>query len=159
LSSNKRRWDVESWVPPGDIPAGPFGDLAPSPTSALSIWLIDQDLSNLDRIVAALAAGRNHLDKFDYVLVDERAVLQLQVEIEARAEKCPDEEASAQWHRNMIRLTGSQLNALVRLIYSSGLKRRILEPDVEAIIRSALQRGHLDRSRVNKELLASLAAT
>lgn len=146
-------------MPQGDIPAGPFGDFAPSPTSALSVWLVEQDQSNLNRIVAALAAGRTHLDKFDYVLVDEQAVLELQLSIEAQAEKCPDEGASAQWHRNMIRLTGSQLNALVRLIYSSGLKKRILKPDIEDIIRNALERGYLDRSRVNKDLLGSLAVT
>ena len=157
-SSNKRRWDSEGWVPEGDIPAGPFGDLAPSPTSGLSVWLVEEDQSNLSRIVAALAGGRNYLDKFDYVLIDEQSVLELQLEIEQRAERCADEDASARWHRNMVRLTGSKLHALVRLIYSRGLKKRVLKPDVEGILRNALDQGHLDRFQVNENLLTSLTA-
>lgn len=158
--ANKRRWDWNSsdfsWLPPGEIPAAPFGDLAPSTASALSVWLIEDDESNLDRIVAALAACRKHLDKFDYALIDERALVELGIQMEAKAEPCPDQEASERWHRNMVRLTSAHLNALVNLIRSSGQLKRLLKPQVEALLKEAITSGRLDLSRIERGLLDSL---
>lgn len=159
--ANRRRWDWDSsdfsWLPTGEIPGAPFGDLAPSAASALSVWLVEDDESNLERIVAALAAGRKHLDKFDYALIDEQALVELGIQIEAKEELCPDEEASARWHRNMVRLTSAHLNALVLLIHSRGRLERLLKPQVESILRAAVASGRLDLSRIDKDLLASLA--
>lgn len=159
--ANRRRWDWSSpdlsWLPAGEIPAAPYGDLSPSADSMLSVWLVEDDESNLHRVVAALTSGRKHLDKFDYALVDAGALAELGIRLEAKAEPCPDQDASALWHRNMIRLTGAHLNALVRLIHSSGHLRRILRPEVEAILKDALASGRLDRSRVDSGLLESLA--
>lgn len=161
--ANKRRWDWSSsdfsWLPPGETPAAPFGDLAPSTASALSVWLLEDDESNLDRIVAVLAAGRQHVDKFDYALIDERALGKLGIQIEAKAEPCADDEASARWHRNIVRLTSADLNALVRLIHSRGQVKRLLKPQVEAILTDAVASGRLDLSRIEKRLLDSLAPT
>lgn len=123
------------------------------------MWLLEDDESNLDRIVAVLAAGRQHVDKFDYALIDERALGELGIQIEAKAEPCADDEASARWHRNIVRLTSSDLNALVRLIHSRGRLRRLLRPQVEAILTNAVASGRLDLSRIEKRLLDSLALT
>ena len=40
----------------------------------LSVWLIDDNKSNLKRVIAALAAGRDTLDKIDYALIDRRVL-------------------------------------------------------------------------------------
>lgn len=160
--ANKRRWDwtVEDfhWLPAGTIPAAPFGDLAPSSTSALSVWLIEDDESNLNRIVAVLAAGRKHLDKFDYAVVSDRALAEIGIRLEAKAEPCPDNDASARWHHNMIRLTSADLQALVQVIHTQGQLKRLLKPQVQAILRTAVASGQLDVSRVEKGLLESLDA-
>jgi hypothetical protein len=163
-AANRRRWDWESsddfsWLPAGEIPASPFGDLSPSADSALSVWLVDDDQSNFNRVVAALAAGRKHLDKFDYLLMEERTLVDLGVQVESRAEPCPDEDASARWHRNVIRLTASQLRALVLHIHATGHVRRLLKPAVESILREAVASNRLNLSRVEPSLLDSLTSS
>jgi hypothetical protein len=120
------------------------------------VWLLTDDHSNRDRIVAALAAGREHVDKFDYVLIDRSAATQLSVKIVPQKEQCPDEHASAQWHLNMVELTGTQLHGIVRAAYAAQQTGRILEPQVEALIRAGVARGELDRRLVNTKLLESL---
>ena len=154
--SDRRGWDPRPWVPEGDIPAGPFYDFRPSPTSQLSVWVVQDDQSNLNRIVAALAAGRDHVDKFDYVLVDEREAADLRVRMELREERCADQAASALWHRNMLELTATQLNGLVRCVFAARRTGRVQEPDVEALIRGGVVAGQIDRARVHPKLLESL---
>lgn len=160
-AANRRRWDWESsddyrWLPAGEIPASPFGDLSPSVESALSVWFVDDEQLNLRRVVGALAAGRKHLDKFDYLLIEEQAVVDLRLQVEAKAEPCPDQDASARWHHNVTRLTESQLCGLVRHIQATGRVARMLKPDVENILKEAVAENRLDPARVDKSLLDAL---
>jgi hypothetical protein len=155
-SDDKRRWDAPSWLPAGESPAAPFKDLSTTHASQLSVWSIDDERSNLNRIVAALAASRDHIDKFDYFLIDERDAAGLRIEIETRAERCADEEASRLWHRNMLKLTASQLHGLVRSAYATPRTGRILEPIVESMLRAGIGSSQLQRALVNSTLLQSL---
>lgn len=54
----KGRWNSDPqavpWLPPGEVQAQALLDLAPK-DNGLSVWLIEEDRSNLDRVVAALA--------------------------------------------------------------------------------------------------------
>jgi hypothetical protein len=162
LSNNKRRWDWTPtdppWLPADDVPGAPFGDLVPSTTSELSMWIVEDGDSNLHRIVAALAAGRKHLDKFDYLLIERQTLVDLGLVIEPREELCPDPDASTRWHCNVLRFSASRLTALVRVIHSSGRKERLQKPQVQRILDAALTAGHIDRSRLEQSLLDDLAS-
>jgi hypothetical protein len=94
--------------------------------------------------------------KFDYALLDEQMIEQLGIQLESRAEACPDQEASGRWHRNMVKLTGANLNALVQLIHTHGQLGRLLKPQVLAALKDAVASGRLDLSRVEKGILESL---
>lgn len=73
--NNKRRWDKSTnpdWLSSPDIPVHPLADLLPKlGDHALSLWHVESDKSNLKRVVAAMAAGRERLDKFEYALFPE----------------------------------------------------------------------------------------
>lgn len=77
------RWDFDlpGWLEREDLPAAPFGDLRPSPTGKLSVWMIDDDASNLDRVIAGMAANRPNLAKFDCTLIDRAVVDDMGVEL------------------------------------------------------------------------------
>jgi hypothetical protein len=71
---DKRRWDWVGeeipWLPAGELPAAPLTDLQTSIDSVLSVWQIQEDMSNLEEVVAAIAATRDTSDKFDYALFE-----------------------------------------------------------------------------------------
>ena len=119
----------------------------------LSVWHVEDDESNLPRIVAALASGRQHVDKIDCALIDEPSLLALGIRVEAAAEACADEEASLRWHRNLIRLTASHLHDLVLLIPGDGPRRSPGQPLLAArcspaiIPRSSTALASRDRRR------------
>lgn len=50
----------------------------------LSVWRIDEDRGNLHRVVAALAAGRDFLDKLDYAVIDLQALDSLGIQAGVR---------------------------------------------------------------------------
>ena len=97
------------------------------------------------------------MDKFDYMLIDEGELSRLGISVERKAERCPDADASARWHCNMVRITGTHLNALVHLVRTRGILKRFLRPDVETILREAASSGLLDLSQVEEGLIGSLA--
>jgi len=159
-SINKRRWDWGAgnppWLSPGAVPAAPFGDVAPSPSSALSLWWIADDKSNVRRVITALAATRQHVDKYDYALIEETEVRALGIKVEQAPDPCPDQDASNRWHHNLIELTADSLFSLVGLIKRIGELDRLLAPEVEELLKEGLDSGRLEISRVNPKLRESL---
>jgi hypothetical protein len=68
------RWDVPEdaeWLSEDDIPADPLGDFANTTCNSLSVWLVNEDKANFTRVVTAMAASRERIDKLDYVLFRE----------------------------------------------------------------------------------------
>jgi len=61
----QNRWlkaEAKPWLDKGDVPADPIGDLRTN-GNRLSVWELVPDRSNLERIVRAIAVGR---DKVSY---------------------------------------------------------------------------------------------
>lgn len=120
------------------------------------MWGILNDRSNVHRVVAALAAGRQHVDKFDYALVDEAALRALGLVLQQAAEPCPDQAASNQWHYNLRQLTADDLRVLVDFIKRTGELNRIQGPEVKKLLTTGLDTGQLDEAKVNPKLIESL---
>src|SRR5438874_12791164 len=107
----KARWltgpDVP-WLSPGDVPADALLDLR-TEANALSVCQVEADLSNLERVVAALAASRDTLANADFVLFDVRILTSLAIGSEATCGATPDEEANARWHLDLVELTAARI--------------------------------------------------
>ena len=60
----KAKWyknEQVPWLPEGELQADTLTDLS-TKSNELSVWHIEDDRSNLEQVVTALAAGRDHLN-------------------------------------------------------------------------------------------------
>jgi hypothetical protein len=95
--------------------------------STLSVWYIESDKSNLERIAIALASRRDSFSNFDYALINEQFLIALDIKVVQTNGETPDQEANTPWHRDLVELSDSKLMELVRTIAEKGETARILE--------------------------------
>jgi len=152
LMINKRKWDRLDvpWLKPNQIQADPLGDLRIN-EGALSVWHIEEDKSNLDLVIAALAATRQNLDKFEYGLFGQEIVSSLDLKFQIIPGNSPSDAANG-WHRDLIQLTADQTLNFVKAIFDSLEKHRLYDDEVQTKIFNAIQEGYLDLHKVNKSL-------
>ena len=143
---SKRVWDNDEplpWLAEDDIQADPVTDLKTS-NNILSVFYVTDKTTGLDRIVAALAATRNSINHLDYILFDERLLLELGIKIARKTGETPDEQVN-DWHRDLIELSGFKLVKLVKLIFTKGTIGRIQERRVKQLIKNSTDSGWLSR--------------
>jgi hypothetical protein len=141
----KGRWHIEdtSWVEEGDIHADPLADLN-TKTNALSLWLVEDDESNLEQIVTAIAATRDHVSNLDYALLKLRFLSELNLEIKHTRGGTLDEEANTSWHRDLHKLSGFKLVELAKIILDRGQRGRFSEKNIGQLIAQAVSSGRID---------------
>ncbi len=143
------------WLPPGELQADALGDLH-THDNKLSVWHVDDGRSNLHRVLAAIAAGRDHLSNVDYALVDASVIAGLNIPIEPSPGSTPDEDANSLWHRNFIELTRTKLLELAEAIAPQPARARLLAKEVAELLLQSLESGILSRSGIKPELLKRL---
>jgi hypothetical protein len=157
---NKRRWDWTTqsypWLPPEEFPAAPFSDFRSLGECEDSVWVVENNPSNLSRLVTALAAGRKSPDKFDYVLIDESRVQALSIAIKETQGASADPAANEKWHRDLVELTWRKLASLIHLVHDHGQFTRVSEKDVAKLLWTGMQSGELDQSKMPTTLLEYL---
>ncbi len=153
VSNNKRRWDKYpdvSWLAVNELQADALSDLK-TDGGKLSVWQVEDDESNLQRLVAALAANRDKLDKVDYVLVDQKILEYISANAKIVLGDSPDEEAN-RWHLDLTELSVTKVVNLSRAISEANKVRRVLPKEVKAWVRTAIQSGWIDISNVNEKI-------
>ena len=120
----------------------------------LSVWLIDDNKSNLKRVIAALASGRDTLDKIDYALIDRRVLESLDIPVSKVDGLSPDAGANQHWHFDLTKLSGKQLVALA-VYMREGLVR---EPKskVKTAVLESIHSGVVAKDALSNTLLDSL---
>lgn len=134
---------------------GPLQDFVPEP-STLSVWSIEDNRSNLEQVVIALASTKDFFSNFDYALVDDALLTTLNIKIEKTDGNTPDHEANTRWHRDLVELSDSTLITLIRTIAEKGETVRIPEKEMARLIQEAVTAGRLDRTKIRKGLAAKL---
>src|SRR5438045_1847252 len=117
----KQKWQPEyaiGWLLEGDLQADALNDLA-TQNNELSVFHIDDDKSNLNRVVAALAAKRDSLDKLDYALVASQIADDAGFKTRMIKGDTADE-AVNQWHRDITELSVANLANLAVVIKQRG---------------------------------------
>ena len=152
------RWlsAIESFDRGGsDIYPDCLGDLA-TKESAISLWLVEDDQSNLDEIVCALAACREAVDSLDLLLLPSSIPTSIGT-VSVSVENSPYPEAYNNWHRNLGDLSGQRLIQLARYIVSGDQHpKRIKKDRVGEILLSRFQAGKLKVDLLNKKLRGQL---
>src|SRR5687768_8214903 len=102
----RNRWypeGLQAWLRKGEPPADSLLDLQ-TEDNQLSVWLIDDGRSDVERIAVAIAATRQSLSPFDYRLVRLHAVTRLRLRLAQTPGNSADQEANHLWHRDLSRL-------------------------------------------------------
>jgi len=150
----KNRWvlpENAAWISPGDIHADPLSDLKTTQGS-LSVWIVEEDQSNLHRVAVALAANCEHLSSIDYILFDGSIVDDLSLKLVRTLGKTPDSEANATWHRDLVELSASKLADLARRMFHNCCKSRILRKKLGALILDAVHKTRFGMEDVKLSL-------
>lgn len=132
-----------SWVRGGEAPGDPVIDLV-TVNNELSLWEVDDEQANLDRVIAAMAATRDTLDEFAFILVDRQHIDALALPFARQAGESPDDFANENWHHNLPQGTASMVSTLTTVFWNRGkdVERR-MPPKITALIVSGVKSGNL----------------
>ncbi len=151
----KSKWyksEGTPWLAQGDLQADSLGDLT-TQQNELSVWQIQDDLSNLDRVLAAMAASTHQISNLDYALL--RQELLPGIKTKSTLGMSLDEDANI-WHIDLIELSAQKLFALANVIQSQAQIKRKPEKEVLKLVAQAITSGQIDRYRLKPESLAKV---
>ena len=151
----QRRWatfpDID-WIAPGETQADALLDLQ-TRGNRLSVFRVDED-QDIQRIVVALAATRDHISNLDYVIFDDDDLVAQGVQITQTFGETPDETANT-LHHDINNLTAHQVGLLARTIAVAD-HARVLRRDVQEMLTYALQSGDLEPDAFTAGVLARI---
>lgn len=147
----KRRWDKESWLKEGKAKANALGDLQPK-ENKLSFWHVHDNKSNLDQVVAAIAAGRDVPEKFDYTIFDQGLLKKSNIGIGQTAGDSFHKEADEHWHRDTANLSAENVAEIANIIMKHGMKDRIWPSDVVRLVTKEVKSGAIDVNPLKERL-------
>jgi hypothetical protein len=155
---NKSWWDKSHdelpWLKCGELVADVFKGLV-TKKGGLSTYLIDEDKSNLDRVLAAFACTQESIQRVDYVLIPMDRVLCAFKVVCIPGDTADDLVNS--WHCDVVELTSHRAEDFARLIDDNRDSMvRVLPKDVKNIVCNARDQRNIDCDLVNQKLKPKL---
>ncbi len=129
----QRRWAVFpdiAWLTPGELQADAMLDLQ-TRGNRLSAYRVDSQ-AVVERVVAALAANRDHVANLDYAIFDDDELLEQPIEITQSPGETPDETANV-LHNHIGELTVGNVALLAKVI-ASGDQTRVHRRDIQEML-------------------------
>ena len=152
--ANKNHFNGQEWLEGDDVPADALASFITT-DNALSLWTIEDDESNLRRVIAALAASRDSIAKLDYALVNESVFDITGVCLSRVKGQSPDGGANGLWHQDLTGLSGKRLVELAVNMRECRM-RRVPQSDVRAWLLESITSGFISTGSMNKKLRARL---
>ena len=140
---SKPRWYKVVWLEGGKAQANALVDLR-TKENKLSFWHVNDDESNLYQIAAAIAAGRDVPDKFDYALFDQNLLKQISVGIDQTAGDSFHKEADKHWHCDTTDLSADNVAEIANIIMEHGIKDRISQREIVRLVKQEVSSGVID---------------
>jgi len=143
------RWPGDedlSWVPTGEIPADPLSCLL-ADNNAWSVYQVDDNRERVNRVIAALAAGRETEAIAEYLIFDSALVDQAGIPIETTPGQTPDNEVNL-WHLDISHMTASRLARLATLLVLNCEPKPCLGKEVTRLIANSVVQGYIPAERV-----------
>jgi hypothetical protein len=138
----QNRWlkdQAEVYLAMDDVPADPLADLNTA-ENMLSVWQVGET-ANLERIVRAVAVGRDRLDHIGYVLFDSALLTDAGIDVRENMGTSADKDANA-WHRDLV-LTGNKVVALAKAILRDGDSGVVLKMRLKELVEEGIRTGQL----------------
>lgn len=136
-----------SWLVEGDLQSDALDDLQ-TKDNQLSVYYINDDESNLGRVLAAMAANCNMLSNIDFALFDQATVSEINIKMRKTEGNLPDHHVSINWHQDLYELSASKRMALAMSIHSRSKIRRISHKQILALVAEAITSGKISRERL-----------
>lgn len=144
------RWykdPARTWLAPDEPPADALTDLK-AEACKISVYRVDDSFSNLEAVLAGLAAATTRADKFDYMLLPETTVEALGVRRSATPGKTPSSLANA-CHVDLVELSAAKVLDVAREMYRTVKPVRKSKREVAELVKSAVAAGVVDRTQLN----------
>lgn len=158
IKVRKVRWQkaLPSFVAPGDITADCLMDLNVTENS-MSVWELTENDANLKRVLTALAANREFAASIDYLIFDAQIPARLALKLRHNPGNTPDKGANEAWHRDLVEISGRKLAGLASdVFHRSEPPKRCSEKDIVKMLKEAVERNEIDRSKLNDKLLREI---
>jgi len=147
----KGRWYKEAWLKEGKAQANALGDLQPK-ENRLSFWHVHDNKSNLYQVVAAIAAGRDVPEKFDYALFEQNLLTKSNIGIEQTVGNSFHKEADEHWHRDTDNLSAENVGEIANIIMKHGMKDRIYPSEIVRLVKKEVKSGAIDVNPLKERL-------
>lgn len=145
----QNRWfktpDVDALLNADDAPADPLGDVRTT-NGTLSVWRLNDDRSNLVRIVRAVAVGQHEIRSQGYVVFDDALVNQAGIQIDNAARGNSSDDRANDWHCDLVKITANSLISLVKAILRHGESGVVLEKTLVASVLQGIENRELPES-------------
>lgn len=135
-----------AWLKQGEIQADALGDLL-TKNNTLSVWLVEDDQSNIEQIVTALAASRDTISNLDYAIFQIDLLANANIKIENNEGATPYEKAN-RFHRDLVELTATKLINLAETILVNSQIERISEKKIGNLLETAVQNREIDKKKL-----------
>jgi len=149
----ENRWykaEAAPWLERGDVPADPLADL-PTKENRLSVFEVAADRSNVERIVRAVAVGKDKIADSGYVLFTSEMLEAAGIALEAIAGTTADAQAN-DWHRDLVELSGNKLVRLTKSILENGESGTVLKKRLRELVEEGIRDKQLLPERVRVKL-------
>jgi len=147
--------DFTTYVPAGEAPADALQDLRTT-ENRLSIWRLEEDRTNLDRVLAAIVSGRDNLQKCDFIILDFRHIEENDLEMEANPGDTADSDANSKWHFNLTHLSSASLARLANVMFAHGERHRRLERELIPLLRQSVTDGYIAEGALKPNIAARI---
>ena len=148
----KSRWydhnDI-SWLSLGELQADALNDLE-TEDNRLSVWHIEDNKSNLDQVITALALNSDSPSIFDFALVDLAVLQKINAKVEPVEAQSPYAEAN-RWHCDLFELTGRKRLDLAEAMSNRTNRQRykrsrVLQLAIDAVAAEKIKISELSQS-------------
>ena len=146
----KNRWQSDEpllWLEEGDIPADPLDNLS-TLQNKLSVFEVNDDLSRIERVAAAMATRKELIQEFDYIVFDQELLEEIGIAINLVGGDTPDNKANS-WHRDLIQLSATKLVELAKRLVPTTEPDQILPKRIREVLINIVASGEIDWNQVN----------
>jgi len=124
--------------------------------NALSVFCVNKNKMPIERILAAIAGGRDNVQEIDYALFDSKILEEHGIKISPKKGITADDEVNG-LHIDLIDLTANQVEAIASSIQKRGELKRIPKRKIGENLAVGLKEGYLNRNRINSNLFGKMS--
>jgi hypothetical protein len=138
-----------------EVPAEPIGDLLPQ-DGGISLWRIEDDGHNLDRIIANLAAVQSALAGIDFAQVDEHLLVAAGFTPQKTDGRSPDRHADGRWHYDLLRPMAIDVVKLAQLLLEYAEFGERTSDEVLDLLTKATQAQQIPHARLPNKIKSAV---